>query len=95
MASLALPLAELRHRQGLLVGRMNAMGFSARAEASLETLALDMVKSGAIEGESLNMPQVRSSLARRLGVDIGGLSPVSRQVEVLTEMMLDATQRYA
>ena len=95
MASLALPLAELRHRQGLLVGRMNAMGFSARAEAGLETLALDMVKSGAIEGESLNMPQVRSSLARRLGVDIGGLSPVSRQVEGLTEMMLDATQRYA
>ncbi|SBW05702.1 Filamentation induced by cAMP protein Fic [uncultured delta proteobacterium] len=95
MDSLAGPLAAIRHKQGLLLGRMNALGFSIRAEAGLETLTLDVVKSSAIEGEVLDMAQVRSSLARRLGIDIGGLAPVNRNVEGIVEMMLDATQRYA
>lgn len=94
IAKLAEPLATIRHKQGLLLGRMSALGFSIRAEAGLETLTLDVVKSGAIEGESLDAAQVRSSLARRLGIDIGGLAPVSRNVEGVVEMMLDATQRY-
>ena len=92
---LAEPLATIRYRQGLLLGRMNALGFAIRAEAGLETLTLDVVKSSAIEGESLDAVQVRSSLARRLGMDIAGLTPVSRNVEGVVEMMLDATQRYA
>ena len=95
IAKLAEPLAAIRHKQGLLLGRMSALGFSIRAEAGLETLTLDVVKSSAIEGENLDTAQVRSSLARRLGIDIGGLTPVSRNVEGVVEMMLDATQRYA
>ena len=95
IAKLAEPLAAIRHKQGLLLGRMNALGFSIRAEAGLETLTLDVVKSSAIEGECLDVAQVRSSLARRLGIDIGGLTPPSRSVEGVVEMMLDATQRYA
>ena len=95
IAKLAEPLAALRHKQGLLLGRMKALGFALRAEAGLETLTQDVVKSSAIEGEALDVAQVRSSLARRLGIDIGGLAPVSRNVEGIVEMMLDATQRYA
>ncbi len=95
IAKLAEPLAIIRYKQGLLLGRMNALGFSVRAEAGLETLTLDVVKSSAIEGESLDAAQIRSSLARRLGIDIGGLAPVGRNVEGVVEMMLDATQRYA
>ncbi len=95
MDALASPLAAIRHKQGLLLGRMNALDFSIRAEAGLETLTLDVVESSAIEGEMLDMAQVRSSLARRLGIDIGGLAPVNRNVEGIVEMMLDATQRYA
>lgn len=77
------------------MGRMSALGFSVRAEAGLETLILDVVKSSVIEGEALNMVEVRSSLARRLGIDISGLAPVNRHVEGIVEMMLDATQCYA
>jgi len=95
IGTLAGPLATIRHRQGLLIGRMNTLGFPIRAEAGLEILTLDVVKSSAIEGEMLDMAQVRSSLARRLGIDIGGLTPVNRNVEGIVEMMLDATQRYA
>ena len=95
IAKLAEQLAAIRHKQGLLLGRMSALGFSIRAEAGLETLTLDVVKSSAIEGESLDVAQVRSSLARRLGIDIGGLMPLSRNVEGVVEMMLDATQHYA
>lgn len=95
IAKLTEPLATIRHKQGLLLGRMNALGFSIRAEAGLETLTMDVVTSSAIEGESLDVAQVRSSLARRLGIDIGGLTPVSRNVEGVVEMMLEATQRYA
>lgn len=93
IAKLAEPLATLRHKQGLLLGRMNALGFAFRAEAGLETLTQDVVQSSAIEGDVLDVEQVRSSLARRLGIDIGGVMLVSRNVEGIVEMMLDATQR--
>ena len=72
---------------------MEALGFRLR-EAVLRTLTEDVVKSSEIEGEKLDADQVRSSVARRLGIDIGGLQPVDRHVEGVVEMMLDATQRY-
>jgi Fic family protein len=93
--TLAAPLAEIRHRQGRLLGRMEALGFALQKEAELETLTLDVVKSSEIEGESLNPDQVRSSIARRLGLDAGGTEPADRHVEGMVEMMLDATQNFA
>ena len=92
---LAGPLAALRHRQGRLIGRMETLGFSLRAEATLQTLTLDVLKSSEIEGEILNRDQVRSSIARRLGMDVGALAPADRNVEGVVEMMLDATQKYS
>lgn len=92
---LVVPLAALRHRQGRLTGRMETLGFSLRAEATLETLTLDVLKSSEIEGEILDRDHVRSSIARRLGMDIGGLAPADRNVEGVVEMMLDATQNYS
>jgi len=87
-------LAAVRHRQGRLIGRMEALGFRMRAEAILQTLILDVLKSSEIEGEILDSDQVRSSIARRLGLDIGAVVTVSRNVEGVVEMMLDATQNY-
>jgi Fic family protein len=87
-------LAAVRLRQAKLLGRMDAMGFQHRAEAVLETLTEDVLKSSEIEGEILDKQQVRSSIARRLGMDIGALAPADRNVEGVVEMMLDATQRY-
>lgn len=87
-------LAEVRHRQGRLVGKMEGLGFGLQAEATLNILTLDVLKSSEIEGELLDANQVRSSIARRLGIDIGGLVPVERHVEGIVELMLDATQRY-
>jgi Fic family protein len=92
---LATPLADIRYRQGKLLGRMEASGFSIREEAVLETLTLDVLKSSEIEGEVLDSDQVRSSIARRLGMEIAGVEVVDRNVEGIVEMMLDATQRYA
>jgi Fic family protein len=92
--ALAQQFAAVRHRQGRLIGRMEALGFPLRREAMLETLTQDVVKSSEIEGEVLDPAQVRSSLARRLGLDIGGLTPADRHVEGIVEMMLDATQNY-
>ena len=92
---LAGPLAEIRHRQGRLLGRMEDLGFDLRQEAVLETLTGDVVKSSEIEGERLDGEQVRSSVARRLGMDIGGLRHVDRNVDGVVEMMLDATSNYA
>lgn len=89
------PLAATRHLQGRLLGQMEALGFSVREEAVLRTITEDVVKSSEIEGERLDAEQVRSSVARRLGLDIGGLMPADRHVEAVVEMMLDATQRYA
>jgi Fic family protein len=87
-------LAALRHRQGRLLGRMESLGFELRSEASLQILTSDVVKSSAIEGEILNPTEVRSSIARRLGLDVGGLSKSGRDVEGIVELMLDATQRF-
>ena len=88
-------LADIRYRQGRLLGRMEGLGFEFKREASLGTLTNDVVKSSAIEDKNLNPEEVRSSIARRLGIDIAGLVPASREVEGIVEMMLDATQRFA
>ncbi|RYG35578.1 MAG: Fic family protein [Burkholderiales bacterium] len=87
-------LANLRHRQGRLLGRMEAQGFSLREEAVLRTLTSDVIKTSEIEGETLDHDQVRSSLARRLGIEIGALTPAERNVEGIVEVMLDATQKF-
>lgn len=92
--SLAERLSVVRHEQGRLLGRMEALGFKLRQEAVLKTLTEDVLKSSEIEGEHLDIEQVRSSIARRLGMDVGGLKPVDRNVEGVVEMMLDATRHY-
>jgi Fic family protein len=92
--ALAGVLAAVRHKQGRLFGRMEALGFSLQKEAELETLTLDVLKSSEIEGEKLDAKQVRSSIARRLGMDIAGAVPVDRDVEGVVETMLDATQNF-
>ena len=92
--SLAGELAAVRHRQGRFIGRMEGLGFHLRNEAMLKTLTQDVLKSSEIEGEILDKDQVRSSIARRLGMDIGALTPANRDVEGVVEMMLDATQKY-
>lgn len=90
---LASPLAAVSHAQGLLLGRLADLGFSLRDLASLNTLTDDVLKTSEIEGEHLNADSVLSSLARRLGVDIGALAPVDRHVEGVVELVLDATAR--
>lgn len=92
--ALAGRLSAVRFRQGRLLGRMETLGFSLREEAVLQTLTSDILKSSEIEGEVLDKAQVRSSIARRLGMDIGALAPADRSVEGVVEMMLDATQNY-
>jgi len=87
-------LASVRHQQGRLIGHMEALGFPLRQEAVLQTLTEDVVKSSEIEGEVLDVEQVRSSVARRLGMDVGGLKEPDRAVEGVVEMMLDATRRF-
>ncbi len=87
-------LAAVRHRQGRLLGRMEGLGFPLREEALLDTLTQDVMKSSEIEGEILDRNQVRSSLATRLGLEIGALSPADRHVEGIVEMTLDATRNY-
>ena len=87
-------LAEVRHEQGRLLGKMEGLGFSLQEEATLQTLTKEVVKTSEIEGEILDADQVRSSIARRLGMDIAGLIPSDRYVDGVVEMMLDATQRY-
>ncbi len=91
---LAERLAAVRHRQGRLIGRMESLGFPLRSEAILQTLTEDVLKSSEIEGEILDKEQVRSSIARRLGLDIGALAPADRHVDGVVEMVLDATQRF-
>lgn len=87
-------LADIRYRQGLLLGRMEKIGFNLKQEANLSTLTSDIVKSSAIEGEKLNPEEVRSSIALRLGIDIKDSIKASRNVEGIVEMMLDATQKF-
>ena len=86
--------AEVRHQQGELRGQMRALGFTPRQDAALKTLTEDVVKSSEIEGERLDPENVRSSIARRLGVDVGGLKPIDRDVEGIVSVMLDATTNY-
>lgn len=93
-AKLAAKLAAVRNRQGRLTGRMEELGLRLQTEANLEALTEEVTKSSEIEGEVLSRDQVRSSLARRLGVDIGALTPAERNVEGIVEMMLDATGKY-
>lgn len=92
--ALSAPLAAVRHEQGRLLGKMESLGFDLRSEASLTMLTSDVVKSSAIEGETLNPEEVRSSIARRLGLDVAGLPKAGRDVEGIVEMMLDATQNF-
>lgn len=88
------PLASVRYGQGRLLGRMEALGFDLRSEANLEVLTTDVVTSSAIEGEHLDPQEVRSSIARRLGLDVAGLPVAGRNVEGIVEMMLDATRHF-
>jgi Fic family protein len=92
--SLAERLPSVRHEQGRLLGHMEALGFKLRQEAVLQTLTDDVLKTSEIEGERLDAGQVRSSIARRLGIDIAGLKPADRNVEGIVEMMLDATHHH-
>lgn len=92
--SLSGPLAAVRHKQGKHLGTMEALGFDLRTEASLTALTEEVVKSSAIEGEHLNPEEVRSSIARKLGLDVGGLPEPGRDVEGVVEMILDATREY-
>lgn len=88
------PLSSVRHKQGRLLGKLEGLGFQLREEATLETLTLDVIKSSEIEGEKLPADQVRSSIARRLGIEVAGVVTVDRNVEGVVDMMLDATQKY-
>ncbi|MCB0637364.1 MAG: Fic family protein [Lewinella sp.] len=88
-------LAQVSREQGRLLGKMEGLGFELRDEAHLQTLTEDVVKSSEIEGEVLERDQVKSSIARRLGMDVGGLIPTDRNVEGVVEMMLDATGNHA
>ncbi|MEY4875896.1 MAG: hypothetical protein RL708_1045 [Bacteroidota bacterium] len=85
-------LSEVRNLQGRLTGKMEALGFNLRNEALLETLTTDVLKSSEIEGEILNPDQVRSSIAKRLGMEIAGSVEFDRNIDGVVEMMLDATQ---
>lgn len=89
-----LKLSETRNLQGKLLGRMESLGFDLQNEAMLNTLTLEIVKSSEIEGEILEKEQVRSSIARRLGIEIAGAIESERHIDGIVEMMLDATQRY-
>lgn len=87
-------LSEVRHKQGRLLGKMEGLGFKLKTEASLQTLTEDVVKSSEIEGEKLPVDQVRSSIARRLGLDIAGMVQADRHVEGVVQLMVDATQKF-
>jgi Fic family protein len=87
-------LLNVRHRQGRILGQMQAVGFKIREDTMLDALTLDITKSSEIEGEQLKVSEVRSSIARRLGIDMAGAIPAGRHVEGVVEMMLNATQRF-
>lgn len=92
--ALADPLARVRHQQGRLLGKMESLGFELRREATWSVLTSDVITTSAIEGEQLNTDEVRSSIGRRLGLDVAGLPHPSRTVDGVVDMMLDATQNY-
>lgn len=87
-------LGNVRNLQGRLLGKMATLGFDLRKEAVLDTLTLDVLKSTEIEGEYLNPEQVRSSIARRLGIEIAGSVESDRNVDGMVDMMIDATENY-
>ena len=87
-------ISKVRNLQGKLIGQMESVGFALKSEAFLQTLTLDVLKSSEIEGELLEPEQVRSSIARHLGMDISGLIQSDRNVDGVVEMMLDATQKF-
>ena len=87
-------LTSVRHQIGFLLGKMSGMGFEVQSDANLQILTTEILKSNAIEGEKLNWDEVRSSLARKLGIDIAGCAQPSRHIDGVVEMMLDATQNY-
>lgn len=87
-------LGKVRHLQGKLSGQMSALGFSLKEETMLTTMTINVLKSSEIEGEILNYEQVRSSIARKLGMEYAGMVLSDRNVEGVVEMMLDATQNY-
>lgn len=93
-AALAAPLAQVHRAQGHLAGRMAELGLAQRDQATLQALTQEVVTTSAIEGEALNQDAVRSSIARRLGVDIGALAPADRHVDGVVDMVLDATQHH-
>ena len=93
--SLVVPLSAARYQQGLLLGKMRALGYPLQKEATLAALTEETVKSSAVEGVVLNPESVRSSLARRMGLSVAGAPPADRYIEGIVEMMLDATQKYA
>ena len=95
LSALASALTGVSRAQGMLLGRLADVGLALRDQASLAALTEDVVKTSEIEGEMLNVESVRSSIARRLGVDIGAIAPVDRHVEGIVEMVLDATSHAA
>ena len=94
-ATLTVPLAEVHRAQGQLAGRMADLGFDLRNQATLQALTQEVITTSAIEGEALDLYAVRSSIARRLGVDIGALASSDRNVDGVVDMVLDATQNHA
>ena len=93
-AHLASLLGQVSRQQGFLLGRMQDLGFELRREAQLSALTEDVVRSSEIEGERLDTDQVRSAIARRLGMDVAGLAMADRDVEGVVELMFDATTNY-
>jgi Fic family protein len=93
-AALAAALAQVHRAQGQLMGRMAELGMAQREQATLQVLTQEVIKTSEIEGESLNLDAVRSSLARRLGLDIGALAPSDRQVDGVVDVVLDATRHF-
>ena len=87
-------LGKVRHLQGMIFGQMDNIGFTLKEEAILSNLTIDVLKSSEIEGENLSYDQVRSSIARRLGVNFAGMVPSERDVDGVVEMILDATQNF-
>ena len=87
-------LGDVRNLQGRLLGRMESLGFEYRNEAVLNTMTLDVIKSSEIEGVFLNPEEVRSSVARHLGIDIEGMVESDRKVDGIVDIMIDATQNY-
>jgi Fic family protein len=93
-AALSAPLEQVHRAQGHLMGRMAELGLAQRDQATLQALTQEVITTSAIEGEALNLDAVRSSIARRLGVDIGALAPADRNVDGVVDMVLDATQHF-